>query len=138
VGYRVLVVAAAGTHFVYLAYAVFGGFLAWRWPRTIWLHLAGAAWLFLVIAARLPCPLTWAEDRSRERAGMAPLPSGFIDHYIEGVFFPTGRTGWAQAVVAVIVVVSWAGWLLRALRRRPTTGSRWRSRKPSPDRVAGR
>ena len=29
----------------------FGGFLAWRWPRTIWLHVAGPAWLVLVVAA---------------------------------------------------------------------------------------
>jgi hypothetical protein len=138
VGYRVLVAAAVGAHFAFLAYAVLGGFLAWRWPRTIWLHLAGAGWLCLVVAVHLSCPLTWIEDRFRERAGIGPLPSGFISHYVEGVFFPTGRVVWAQTVVAIVVAVSWAGWLLRAARRRPRAGSRWRFRRPSPDRAAGR
>jgi hypothetical protein len=124
VGYRVLVAAAVGVHFAFLAYVIFGGFLAWRWPRSIWLHLAGAGWLFLVVAAHLSCPLTWVEDRSRERAGMAPLPSGFISHYIEGVFFPTGRVQWAQGVVAAIVAVSWAGLLVRAVRPGQRAGTR--------------
>jgi hypothetical protein len=116
---RGLVGLAVAAHFAYLAYAVFGGFLAWRWPRTIWLHLAGAGWLVLVVAGGLLCPLTWVEDRAREGAGMPPT-NGFLDHYVAGVFYPHGQERAAQAVVAVIVLISWIGAAVWARRRKTT------------------
>ena len=115
-GYRFIAYAAAGVHFAFLAFGVFGAFLAWRWPRLIWLQVAAAAWLVLVVAAGLLCPLTWIEDRARERAGMAPKPGGFIDNYIEGVFYPTGHRTAAMIVAAAVVALSWLG--LFFLRRR--------------------
>jgi len=121
VGYRFIAYAAAGVHFAFLAFGVFGGFLAWRWPRLIWLQVAAAAWLVLVVAAGLLCPLTWIEDRARERAGMAPKPGGFIDNYIEGVFFPTGQRTAAMIAAATLVALSWLGlYLIHRNRRRHT------------------
>ena len=116
VGYRLIAYAAAGANFAFLAFGVFGGFLAWRWPRLIWLQLAAVTWLVLVVAASLPCPLTWVEDRARERAGMAPKPGGFIINYIEGVFYPTGHRTAAMIMAAAVVALSWLG--LVAIRRR--------------------
>jgi hypothetical protein len=119
VGFRLIAYAAAAAHFAFLAFGVFGGFLAWRWPRLIWLQVAGAAWLVLVVAASLMCPLTWIEDRARERAGMAPKPGGFLTNYIEGVFFPAGQRTAAMIVAAVVVLASWTGYAV--LRRRADT-----------------
>jgi uncharacterized protein DUF2784 len=119
VGYRALTTAILVLHFAYLAYLVTGGFLAWRWPRTIWLHLLAAAWAFTVVAARLICPLTYAEDWARRRAGEAGLTQGFIDRYIEGVLYPEGYAVLMQALAATAVVVSWVGFaVLTAGRRR--------------------
>jgi len=59
-GYRVLTTLVLGVHFAYLAYVVVGGFLAWRWPRTIWAHLVAAAWGLAVVAVPLQCPLAGA------------------------------------------------------------------------------
>jgi hypothetical protein len=119
VGYRLVAYAAAGAHFAFLAFGVFGGFLAWKWPRLIWLQVAGAAWLVLVVAASLLCPLTWLEDRARERAGMAPKPGGFLQNYVEGVFFPTGHRTAAMIVAAVLVLASWLGYARLHRARRP-------------------
>jgi Protein of Unknown function (DUF2784) len=116
-GYRLLATLILTTHFVYLAYLVAGGFLAWRWPRTIWLHLAAAAWGFALVAATLPCPLTYAEDWARQRAGEAPLTKGFVDRYIEGVVYPEQYTTLARGLAAVAVLVSWVG-VAVILRRR--------------------
>lgn len=116
-GYRVLIVAAVAAHFAFLAYAVFGGFLAWRWPRTIWLHLAGVGWLVLIVTAPVQCPLTWAEDRLRERAGWAPT-NGFLDHHVAGTFYPVGYESAAQVVVALTALSSWIGFALRTRRSR--------------------
>jgi hypothetical protein len=78
-GFRLLATLALVTHFAYLAYLVVGGFLAWRWPRTIWLHVGAAMWGVLVVAATLPCPLTWVEDWARLRGGEPALTKGFVD-----------------------------------------------------------
>jgi hypothetical protein len=115
-GYRLLASAVLVLHAAYLAYVVAGGFLAWRWPRTIWLHLMAAAWGLVVVGAQLNCPLTYAEDWARRRAGDAGLSRGFIDTYVEGVLYPERDAGLMQTLAAVGVFVSWAGFLL--LRRR--------------------
>ncbi|GAA4702663.1 DUF2784 domain-containing protein [Phytohabitans rumicis] len=116
-GYRILTTLILGLHFAFLAYVVVGGFLTWRWPRTIWLHLAAGAWGFVVIAASLTCPLTYAEDWSRRRAGEAGVTRGFIDRYIEGVIYPERYTHLVQALVAATVLASWVGFVVRLRRR---------------------
>ncbi len=37
--FRVLAEATMVVHFLFIAFVVLGGFLAWRWPKAIWLHL---------------------------------------------------------------------------------------------------
>jgi hypothetical protein len=120
--YRPLTTLILAVHFGYLAYLVLGGFLAWRWPRTIWLHLTAAAWGTIIVGADLAaggltCPLTYAEDWSRRRAGEAGLTTGFIDRYIEGVVYPERFAAAAQALAAAAVLVSWVGFYLRRRRR---------------------
>lgn len=128
-GYRLLITLVLVLHFGFLAYLVVGGFLAWRWPRTVWLHLTVAAWGVVVTAAQLVCPLTYVEHWARRQAGQAGVGQGFIDRYIEGVLYPERYAALARALVAVLVVVSWAGLLhrLRATRPpRPRRRPRWR------------
>jgi hypothetical protein len=123
-GFRLLAYAAMSAHYAFLAFGVLGGFLAWRWPRLIYPQLAGVAWLILVVAAHLLCPLTWIEDRAREHAGMAPAPGGFIESHVAGIFFPHGHQPAAMVVAALVVVISWIGFA--AVRRRRLSASRAR------------
>src|SRR5437764_335966 len=95
--YAVVVVTAVATHFSYLAYLPSGGFVALRWPRSLWLHLPVVAWGVAVVTCELPCPLTEAEKWARARAGLAVLPAdGFIGRYVDGVLYPAGATRRAQ------------------------------------------
>jgi hypothetical protein len=96
-------------HFAFLAFVVFGGFLAWRWPKGIVLHLAAAGWGFVVVAASLECPLTYVEDYFRRQAGQPGLPAGFIDTYIEGVVYPEQYARSVQLLVVTLILVSWFG-----------------------------
>jgi Protein of Unknown function (DUF2784) len=111
-GYRLLASGVLVLHAGYLAYVVVGGFLAWRWSRTIWLHLAAAAWGLVVVVAQLRCPLTYAEDWARRRAGDVGMSRGFIDSYVEGVLYPERYAGLMQGLAGAAVFVSWAGFLL--------------------------
>lgn len=134
-GFRVLATTTLVVHFAYLAYVVFGGFLAWRWPRTIWLHLAACAWGLIVIGAlgvQVECPLTWLENWFRLQAGDPELTKGFVDRFFEGALYPPRYTGLLQFLAALTVAVSWIGvglrWRVR--RRRNTTDTR-KSEDPS-------
>jgi hypothetical protein len=129
VAFRVLAYAAVSAHFAFLAFGVLGGFLAWRWPRLIWFQVAGVAWLVLVVAAHLLCPLTWIEDRAREHAGLPPEPGGFIENHVAGVFFPHGRQPAAMVVAGLVVLISWAGFAL--LRRRRASDRARPPRQPA-------
>ncbi|WP_043638801.1 DUF2784 domain-containing protein [Nonomuraea candida] len=112
--YRLLADAAMVVHFAFLVYMAVGGFLTWRWRRTIWAHLAVAAWGVLSVVTGMECPLTLVEDWGRRNAGLEGLPaSGFIDHYIEGVIYPEEYTNLARLGVAVLVLFSYVGYVLR-------------------------
>ena len=126
---------AVGLHFAFLALGLLGGFAAWRWPRLIWFQVAAATWLVLVVAANLPCPLTWAEDEARAHAGLPAHEGGFLANHVAGVFYPYGQERAAQIVAALVVLSSWAGFV-SVRRRRRQAGNPSLSRRRSPDRAA--
>jgi Protein of Unknown function (DUF2784) len=106
--YFAVVAFSVGAHFGYLLYLPSGGFLALRWPRTIWLHLASVGWGAVVVTLPVPCPLTALENWARARAAMRPLPStGFVDRYVAGILYPPGRTGVAQGIAFAAAAISW-------------------------------
>jgi hypothetical protein len=99
-------------HFAFLVYAIGGGFLAWRWPKAFWPHLAAVTWMVLIVTDSVDCPLTWIEDWARSRAGEPALSGGFIAGYITGVFYPRRFELFVQLLVFALVLVSWAGFVL--------------------------
>jgi hypothetical protein len=115
---RVLAEATMVAHFAYLALVVFGGFLAWHWPRMLVAHLMATACGVVIVAASLNCPLTFIEDRLRRGAGQPGLPRGFIDTYIEGALYPARYAGQVRMLAAGLIVLSWLGVFL-IQRRRP-------------------
>lgn len=117
--YQVAVGFIVAMHLAFVGYVVAGGFLALRWPRSIWLHVPAVTWAVLIVVAGLNCPLTSLERRARAAAGMAPLPpDGFVAHYLTGVVYPARWAAAVEVVVLAAVVVSW--WLCgrEMLRRR--------------------
>lgn len=106
-------------HFGFLVFVTLGGFLAWRWRRLIWVHLVVSAWAFVIVVFGPACPLTGVENWARTHAGETPLHgTGFIDNYLEGVVYPARYTGLLQALVALAVLVSWVGYVVRRRRVR--------------------
>lgn len=113
--YTIVVAVTAAAHFAFVGYGVFGGFLALRWPRTIWLHVPVVIWCVAIELVDFICPLTELERWGRAHAGMAPLPpSGFIDHYITGVWYPERDENLVLGLVLVLVVSSWILFARRA------------------------
>ncbi|MFE3542881.1 DUF2784 domain-containing protein [Nocardia sp. NPDC059177] len=122
--FRVLADLIAVTHVAFVAYVVAGGFLAWRWPRTIMAHLLAASWGFGTILIGFDCPLTYAENWARRQAGVAELPeAGFIDYYLTGVIYPDSALVLVQVLAAIAVLVSWIGYLRLHPRHRISSGA---------------
>lgn len=116
-------------HFAFLAYLLFGGFLAWRRPRSIYLHMSAAVWGVLIVTTKVPCPLTWAQNEFREHGGQHRLPGGFIEAYVTGHLYPTDRARLTQLLVAVLVLGSWLGFAVRM--RRAVGGDDVRAASPT-------
>jgi len=113
--YRLSAEAVLLLHFAFIAFVLFGAVLAVRWRWVVVVHLPAAAWgCFVELTGRV-CPLTFAENYLRGRAGQSGYPQGFIEHYLLPVIYPAGLTRGIQIVLAgVVVLVNTLiyGWLL--------------------------
>ena len=117
--YQSVVGLVVALHFAFIGYVIAGGFLALRWRRTIWPHVAAVIWGIAIATKRVDCPLTWLERWARARAGMAPLPAnGFIAHYIAGVIYPVSWAAGVQLASFAVIALSWVLRLRRDSDRR--------------------
>ena len=121
--YRALADLVLVVHFAFVAFVIFGGVLALRWPRVAWIHLPIALYGAAVEFIGFVCPLTPLEVALRQRGGQAGYAGGFIDHYIAAALYPTGLTRQVQlilgaALVALNVVVYGIWWKKRAMTLR--------------------
>ena len=103
-------------HLAYIAFIPLGGFLAWRWPRLVWVHLPAVAIGVISITVHFDCPLTTWEQSLRRRAGQKVYTDGFVDHYLTGHVYPHGYDTLVQVLFGVCIVVSYAVLLLRSRR----------------------
>ena len=111
--------AVMGFHFLFIAFALFGSFLA-SWKRWIlWLHLPALAWGAYIELSGNICPLTPIENHFRALAGQDTYYGGFIAHYIGPIIYPDGLTRSAQYLALVVLIaVNLIGYSLVWRRRR--------------------
>jgi hypothetical protein len=107
-------------HFAFTAFVVFGGFLSWRWPRAVFLHVPALAWGVWIELSHGVCPLTPLEVHLRQRGGEAGYSGGFLAHYLGAILYPAGLTPQIQYVLATLLVllnlIAYGRWLLRRTR----------------------
>jgi len=103
--YRFLADATVLVHLLFVAFVVFGGLLALRWPRVAWAHLAAAAWGAWVELAGWICPLTPLENWLRARGGAATYSTDFVEQYLLPVLYPASLSRDVQWVLGVLVIV---------------------------------
>lgn len=124
VAYSVLADVVVVVHFGFIAFVALGGFLAWRWPRLVWSHVAAVTWAAGIVIVGYDCPLTPAEKHLRRLAGEGGYTDGFVDRYIEGVIYPERYTSLVRLAIAAAVLVAWTGLAMVHRRRDGGTGRR--------------
>jgi len=103
--YGVLADGVLLLHALFVLYAISGGLLALRWPRSLWLHLPVLAWAAAVELAGWPCPLTPLEWWLRAQAGDSGYSGDFIGHYLFRLLYPAQLTRTTQTVLGVSVLL---------------------------------
>lgn len=112
-------------HFAFTAFVVFGGFLSWRWPRAVLLHLPALAWGVWIELSHAICPLTPLEIHLRQLGGEAGYTGGFLAHYLGSILYPVGLTPQFRYLLAALLVltnvIAYGRWFLRRRKsqRRP-------------------
>jgi hypothetical protein len=121
--WRVLADLVVTFHLAFIAFAVLGGFLTWRWWRVVFVQVPALAWgAWIELSGRI-CPLTPLENLLRHMAGDAGYNSNVIDDYIVPIIYPIGLTRsiqfWLAGFLIIINLIAYGGLLLKA--RRPGT-----------------
>jgi len=106
VPYRIGADVVLLSHFLFAAFAVFGGVLALCSPVWPWLHIPTVLWSSVVNLLSWTCPLTPLENTLRIRAGQTGHAGGFVQRYIGPVVYPRGMPRRLE-LVAGISVLAW-------------------------------
>lgn len=92
-------------HATFILFVVFGGLLVFWRRRLIWLHLPAAAWGIVIEFQGWICPLTYLENDLRAAAGSSGYATGFIDHYLVPLVYPSGLTHEIQILLGLVVLI---------------------------------
>jgi hypothetical protein len=103
--YRIAADLVLLSHFLFAAFAVFGGLLLLDDLRWAWLHLPAVLWSSIVNLLGWTCPLTPIEKVLRARAGQSGYPGGFIQHYVGRAVYPRGMPRRMELIAGVSVLV---------------------------------
>jgi hypothetical protein len=114
---RVLADVTVVVHLLALLFIGLGGFLAWRWPKVIFVHIFFAIWGVAVNVLPIPCPLTAAEDYFRHQQGLGDLPGGFNAYYLYDTVFPRSMLPLVAIITLAVLVFSYAGAYVRWRQR---------------------
>ena len=118
--YRVLADAVVVIHLAFAVFAVIGGVLVLRWRQCAWLHVPAALWAVAIECMGWVCPLTPLENCFRQKAGSIGYETGFIEHYILPVLYPTVLTRGTQIALGLFVFVvnlGIYGWVVYRVRK---------------------
>ncbi|PXY31514.1 DUF2784 domain-containing protein [Prauserella muralis] len=121
-----LTALTTAVHFLALLYIGLGGFLAWIWPKSVFVHVFFALWGVAVNVFPLPCPLTVLEDHLRGLRGLEPMPGGFNEYYIYDTLIPRELLPVVGVAALLLVIGSYVG-----------AYAHWRQRHHHDDGVPG-
>ena len=114
--YKVFADLIVVVHFTFVLFVIFGGFLVLWSKRMAWLHIPAVIWGILIEFCGWICPLTPLENLLRQKGGALAYRSGFIEHYILPVLYPTILTRRLQITLGFLVLTLNVGiywWLLQ-------------------------
>ena len=92
-------------HFCFILFVIFGGLLALKWRKFIWLHIPAMTWGILIEFSGWICPLTTLENELDRNNKAEAYSTGFIEHYIIPIIYPEGLTRDIQVILGIALIV---------------------------------
>lgn len=117
--YRLAAEGVLLLHLAFIVFVVLGAAIAARWRWLPFIHVPAATWGFFVELTGRVCPLTYAENYLRIKAGQSGYSESFIEYYLLAIIYPSGLTREVQLVLAAAVVlinVAIYGWIFYTRR----------------------
>ncbi len=116
-GFRLAAALIVAAHLAFVAFLLGGGFLAWRRPEVLLLHVPAVAISATLALSGTDCPLTDLEKWLRVRAGAPAYSDGFVSHYLVRPIHPRGITPALDVgllvFTAAVVATAYLGLLVR-------------------------
>jgi hypothetical protein len=119
--YRFSAVAVLTVHLAWIVWVIFGWVVTRNRPTLRWFHILSLLYSILIENLSWPCPLTVAETRLEELAGIQPYHEPFLVHYLQALIYPDisqALLTWSASAVCVAILGIYG---LR-FRRRRTAG----------------
>jgi hypothetical protein len=102
--YRILADLTVGLHFVFVLFVIVGGLLILRWPKVAYVHVPVAVYGAAIEFVGWICPLTPLENSLRRQAGESGYSTGFVEHYILPLLYPSSLTREIQLLLGLLVI----------------------------------
>ena len=119
--YSALADAVLVVHLLFILWIIFGAAATRRRPLLRWVHLGSVVWGVLIEVLPWTCPLTWAENWLKTKAGLAPYHNGFMLHYLDALVYPN-ISPVLLTLVGVAICVFNLGLYAFRFRRRTVAG----------------
>lgn len=91
-------------HLCFVIFVIFGGLLALRWRRLIFLHIPAVIWAIVVEFFQLFCPLTTLENYFKRLGGEQDYAGGCIEYYVSALLY-TPITPQIQIALGVVLLI---------------------------------
>jgi hypothetical protein len=116
--YRVLADVVLVVHLSFIVFVVAGGLFFLRWRVVAWIHIPAVVWAVLLEFMGWICPLTPLENWLRAQAGDPGYGSGFIEHFLLPLVYPTILTRDLQVALGTSALILNAAIYAWAIHRR--------------------
>lgn len=116
--FRLLADATVVLHIGFVLFVLFGGLAVLRRPRLAWGHVPAVVWAAWIEFAGWICPLTPLENWLRERGGLTPYTSSFVERYLVPILYPGSLSRELQWGLGASVLVLNAIVYVAVIRRR--------------------
>ena len=102
--YRVLADMTFLLHLLFILFVVFGGLIAFRWRKIIWIHIPLAIWGVIVEWGDIICPLTPLENYLRSLGGGQEYELSFMEKYLYPIVYLETLDRELQFILGLLVI----------------------------------
>lgn len=103
--YGQLADAVVVLHLLFIVFVTFGGLLALRWLRVVWVHLPALLWGAATEFFGLVCPLTPLENHLRRLGNEAGYSGDFVANYVVPIVYPGSLTREIQWLLGGLLIL---------------------------------